>query len=328
MTAVRTPRRALIWWASSALLACTPALAQTSSYPSKPVRLVVPFAPGGPVDALARALGAKLMAATGQQFVVENRVGGGSIIAWDAVAKSPADGYTLLVAGVGSRTILPSVATLPFDPAKDLVAVTRLAETANIFVASPASGLKTLADLVARAKANPGQINMANPAPATVTHFAATLLQREAGISFTEVPYKGGAPATNALMAGEVDVMVADIGAVMAQMQGGRALPLAVTTPKRWPMLPAVPTTTELGYAGVVSVNVYGLFAPAGTPKAVVERLGTLSAAAMQNKDLRDNLGKLGLMADTSSAEAFEAYLREQTTKWAPLAKASGLRLN
>jgi len=123
-------------------------------------------------------------------------------------------------------------------------------------------------------------------------------------------------------------VMIADIGAVMAQMQGGRALPLAVTTPKRWPMLPAVPTTSELGYPSVVSVNVYGLFAPAGTPKAVVERLGTLSAAAMQNKDLRDNLGKLGLVADTSSAEAFETYLREQTTKWAPLAKASGLRLN
>ncbi|HWH85127.1 MAG TPA: tripartite tricarboxylate transporter substrate binding protein [Burkholderiaceae bacterium] len=308
--------------------ACLAANAQATNYPGKPVRLVVPFAAGGPIDALARALGAKLAAVTGQQVVIDNKPGGGSIIAWDHVAKSAPDGHTLLVAGIGSRTILPYVATLPFDPAKDLVGITRLADAANIFVATPKSGIKSMADLVAKAKAQPGQLSIAIPAPATVTHFAATLLQRDAGITLNEVPYKGGAPAANAVMAGEVDLMTADIGAVLPQIQGGRIVAVAAGSAQRLPMLPLVPTATEAGFPSIVAVNVYGLFAPAGTPKELVARINTLAADAIRSTEVREQLLKLGMMVETSTPEAFETYLREQTVIWSPLAKASGVRLN
>lgn len=312
-------------------LTCTVAFAasaQTATYPTKPVKLVVPFAAGGPVDVLARALGAKLSVSMGQQFIVDNRTGGGSIIAWNHVAKADPDGYTLLVAGIGSRTILPYVATLPFDPASDLVGVTRLVDAANVFVAHPKTGFKTLADVVAKAKAEPSKINIAIPAPATVTHFAATLLQRDAGITLTEVPYKGGAPATNAVIAGEVELMSADIGAVLPQIQAGRLVALAAGSPKRLSLLPQVPTATEAGFPHLVAVNVYGLFAPAKVPKELVNRINAAVAEAMRAPELREQLTKMGMEPATSTPEAFETFLQEQTNKWSPLAKASGVRLN
>jgi len=309
------------------LAAASAAVAQTS-YPTKPVRLVVPFAAGGPVDVLARALGAHLAKATGQQFLIENKPGGGSIIAWDSVAKASPDGYTLLVAGVGSRTILPAVANLPFDPAKDLAPVTRLADAANVFVASPVAGIRTLQELIGKAKANPGKISIGIPAPATVTHFSATLLQRDANVTFNEVPYKGGAPAAQAAMGGEIDVLVADIGAVLGQIQSGKLLALATTTPQRLPVLQNVPTASEAGLTNIVAVNAYGLFAPAGTPREVIAKLNAAAAVAMRSTEVREQIGRLGMFPETSTPESFEAYLREQTTKWTPLAKASGVRLN
>lgn len=313
-------------------LACSAAvltaMAQPAAYPNKPVRLVVPFAAGGPIDVLARTLGQKLAAATGQQFIVDNKAGGGSVIAWDHVAKSAPDGYTLLVAGIGSRTILPYVANLPFDPAKDLVGVTRLADAATVFVAHPKTGLKNLGDVVSRSRAEPGKLSIAIPAPATVTHFAATLLQRDAAIKLTEVPYKGGAPAMNAVTAGEVDLMTADIGAVIAQVQAGRLVAVATGSPQRLPMLPQVPTAAESGFPNLVAVNVYGLFAPAGTPRDVVAKLNAAVVDALKAPETREQLAKLGMLAETSSVDAFEGYLREQTAKWSPLAKASGYRLN
>lgn len=305
------------------------ASAQVATYPSKPVRLVVPFAAGGPIDLLARAVGAKLSVSTGQQFIVDNKPGAGSIIAWDHVAKSAPDGYTLLVAGIGTRTILPSIASqVPFDPAKDLVAITRMSDAANVFVSHPASGIKTLADLVAKAKAAPEKITIANPAPGTLTHFAATVLQRDAGIKLSEIPYKGGAPAALAVVAGEVDLMTADIGAVLSQIQAGRIIPVAVGAPARLPFLPDVPTAVEAGYPNLVAVNVYGLFGPATMPKDLVAKINGLAAEALRSPDVLAQLAKIGMVPQTSSADAFEAFLREQTAKWSPLAKASGVRFN
>lgn len=315
--------------AAAGLGLTAPAFAQPAAYPARPVRLVVPFAAGGPIDVLARAVAAELARGTGQQFLVDNKPGGGSIIAWDHVAKATPDGYTLLVAGIGTRTILPSIASqVPFDPAKDLVAITRLSDAANIFVASPRSGLKTLADVVAKAKAAPEQVTIANPAPGTVTHFAATILQRDARIRLSEIPYKGGAPAAQAVLAGEVDLMTADIGAVLAQVQAGRIVPLAVGTPSRLPMLPQVPTAVESGYSNLVAVNVYGLFGPSALPRELVQRIQSLAADALRAPDVVAALAKIGMVPESSTPEAFEALLREQTDKWAPLAKASGIKLN
>ncbi|HVZ43999.1 MAG TPA: tripartite tricarboxylate transporter substrate binding protein [Ramlibacter sp.] len=317
------------FFTAAACAACAlAASAQTADFPSKPVHLVVPFAAGGPIDVLARIIGAKLATATGQQFIVENKAGGNSVIAWDYVARANPDGYTLLVSGIGSRTILPYVATIPFDPARDLVGVTRLADAATIFVANPKAGMKNLGELVTQARASPGKINVAIPAPATITHFAATVLQRDAAIKLTEVPYKGGAPAMNAVVGGEVEVMTADIGAVMPQIQAGTLVPLVVGSPSRLPMLPQVPTGVEAGYPNLVAVNVYGLFAPARTPKEVVVRLNGLVAEALRAADAREQLARLGMVAETSSADAFEAFMQDQTAKWSPIAKASGIRLN
>lgn len=302
--------------------------AQPVPYPVKPVRVVVPFAPGGPADMLARTLASKLSASTNQPFIVDNKPGGGTVIAWDYVAKSTADGYTLLVGGAGSRSIVPSVATLPFDPAKDLLAITRLANSPNILVASPQSELRTLSDLVTQAKAAPGTINVAIPAPATLNHFASRMLQRDAGIQLTEVPYRGGAPAVIALLGGEVQTMIADLGAVMPQLQGGKFQALAVATRSRVPGLPSVPTMAEAGLPNLVAVNVWGLFAPAGTPKEIVAKLAALSAHVLNSPETREQFARQGMLVETSTPEAFESFLLEHTVLWAPIAKASGLRLN
>lgn len=238
----------LLMRCGAVLALCATALgaqAQSPAYPSKPVRLVVPFGAGGPVDSLARSLAVKLSASMGQQFIVDNKAGGGTIIGWDHVAKSAPDGHTLLVTGIGGRTILPYVANLPFDPAKDMIPVARLTDAANIFVAHPSLGAKTLADLVAQAKAKPGRINIAIPAPATVVHFASTILQRDAGITLTEVPYKGAAVAITAVLGGEVPLMIGDIGAMMPHIQSAKLVPLAVAGLQRHPLLPNVPTAIE-----------------------------------------------------------------------------------
>jgi tripartite-type tricarboxylate transporter receptor subunit TctC len=322
-------KRSILQLAAGAAIAIAAhGAAWADTYPSRPVKLIVPFAAGGPIDVLARTLAVKLTASLGQQFIVDNKPGGNSIIGWDAVAKAPPDGYTLLVAGIGTRAILPSVATVPFDPAKDLLGITPLAQAATVFVANPSAGVKTLPELVAKAKAAPGKFNIAIPAPATITHFAATVLERDAGIKLTEVPYKGGAPAMNAVVGGEVELMTADIGAVMSQIQAGKLVALAAGSPKRLPMLPNVATAVEAGYPNLVAVNVYGLFAPAAMPRELVNKINAAAVQALRAPDVREQLAKQGMVADTSSPEAFEAYMKEQTDKWMPIAKASGIRLN
>ena len=311
----------------AAVLVAAPATAQ-NAYPNKTIRIVVPFNAGGPVDQLARVVAARLPALLGQPAIVENRGGAATIIGWDAVAKAPADGYTLLMAGVGGRTILPSVANLPYDPAKDLVPVSRVANSPNVFVINASRPMKTLKDFVAAAKTQPGKLNFGLAAPGTLTHFTGTMLQRDAGISLTEVPYRGGGPAVTALLSGEIDFMVADAGAVMSYLQAGKLTALAVADSHRLPFLPSVPTATEAGFPNLVAVNVYGLYAPAGTPKPVIERVASTVDAILKQADLQDVITKLGMVAESSTPEAFEKLHREQTLLWAPLAKASGVRVN
>ncbi|WP_288251462.1 tripartite tricarboxylate transporter substrate binding protein [uncultured Hydrogenophaga sp.] len=298
------------------------------AYPDKTIRIVVPFNAGGPVDQLARVVAAKLPLLLGQPAIVENRGGAATIIGWDAVAKAPADGYTLLMAGVGGRTILPSVANLPYDPAKDLTPVTRVANSPNVFVVNASRPLKTLKEFVAFAKPQPGRLNAGLAAPGTLTHFAGTLLQRDAGIALTEVPYRGGAPAVTALLSGEIDFMVADAGAVMPYIQAGKLTVLAVADSRRLPFLPLVPTAPEAGFPNLVAVNVYGLYAPAGTPKPVIDRVAHTVDAILKQADVQEVIAKLGMVAQSSTPEAFETLHREQTLLWAPLAKASGVRVN
>ncbi|WP_137920990.1 tripartite tricarboxylate transporter substrate binding protein [Hydrogenophaga sp. 2FB] len=326
--AARAPRRTVLAVGLALTVAALPAAWAQTPWPAKPVRIVVPFNAGGPVDQLARVMALKLAPILGQPVVVENKGGAATIIGWDTVAKSAPDGYTLLMAGVGGRAILPSLANLPYDPAKDFASVTRVANSPNVFVVQSGRGPQNLKDWLVQAKASPGKLNVGLAAPGTLTHFAGVVLQKETGITLTEVPYKGGAPAVNALLSGEIDVLTADIGAVLPFVQSGRLTALAVADRSRSPFLPQVPTLTELGVADIDGVNVFGLYAPARTPRDVLTRIARASADVLQQQEVKDIFAKLGMTAEASTPEQFEAINRAQTERWAPIARASGVRIN
>lgn len=291
--------------------------------PNGPVRIVVPVVAGGPMDRLARGLAEHLAQASGQPHVVENRSGGMTIPAWDTVAKAPADGCTLLVASTSGRTVLPlQVQRLPFDPARDLLPVTPLADVPQLFVAHPAAGIRSLADLVEKARRDPGGVTIAIPTPGAMTHLAAVALQREAGIRLNEVPYRGGAPAALAVRSGEVAMMSADVGAVLPLVRSGDLVALATASARRLPELPEVPTVAEAGFGELEASNVYALFAPAGLPRRLLERLHEHVARAMGTPQMTEPLRRIGMVPRVVSPEAFETELREQERRVAPLARA------
>ena len=293
--------------------------------PGGTVRLVVPVVAGGPMDRLARALAEQLARASGQPHVVENRSGGMTIPAWDAVAKAPADGCTLLVASTSGRTVLPWQATsrLPFDPARDLLPVTPLADVPQLFVAHPGAGIRSLPELVRRAREQPAGISIAIPTPGAMTHLAAVALQREGGIRLNEIPYRGGAPAALAVRAGEVAVMSADVGAVLPLVRSGELVALATASARRLPQLPEVPTVAEAGFGTLEAVHAYALFAPAGLPPALLQRLHERVEAALRRPEIAEPLRQAGMVPRIIPPVAFEAELREQERRIEPLARAA-----
>jgi len=293
--------------------------------PGGTVRLVVPVVAGGPMDRLARALAEQLARASGQPHVVENRSGGMTIPAWDAVAKAPADGCTLLVASTSGRTVLPWQATgrLPFDAARDLLPVTPLADVPQLFVAHPGAGIRSLPELVRRAREQPAGISIAIPTPGAMTHLAAVALQREGGIRLNEIPYRGGAPAALAVRAGEVAVMSADVGAVLPLVRSGELVALATASARRLPQLPEVPTVAEAGFGTLEAVHAYALFAPAGLPPALLQRLHERVEAALRRPEIAEPLRQAGMVPRIIPPVAFEAELREQERRIEPLARAA-----
>ena len=298
------------------------ATAQTpKSCPGGAVRIIVPVATGGPMDRLARTLAERLSTGLGLPHVVENRSGGMTIPAWDAVAKAAPDGCTLLIASTSGRTVLPFQTKLPFDPARDLLPVTPLADVPQLFVAHPSAGMKSLSDLVQRARQDPKGVTIAIPTPGALTHLAAVALQQTTGIRLVEVPYRGGAPAALAVRAGEVAVMSADVGAVLPLVQAGELMPLATASAKRLPQLPQVPTVAEAGFGDLEAVNVYALFAPAGLPTATLRALHAEVTSAMRRQDLQGPLLTIGMVPRTATPAAFAAELSEQVRRLEPLAR-------
>jgi len=285
------------------------------------VRIVVPVAPGGPMDRLARGLAERLTTTRGLPHVVENRSGGMTIPAWDAVAKAAPDGCTLLIASTSGRTVLPFQTKLPYDPARDLLPVTPLADVPQLFVAHPSARMKSLSDLVERARQDPSGVTMAIPSPGALTHLAAVALQRQAGIRLVEVPYRGGGPAALAVRAGEVAAMSADVGAVLPLVQAGELVPLATASARRLPQLPQVPTVAEAGFGDLEAVNVYALFAPAGLTPAALRALHVEVEAALRQPEIRGPLLAIGMVPRTASPAAFAAELAEQVRRLEPLAR-------
>ena len=283
------------------------------------------------MDIIARSLGARLGPLLGQPVVVDNKGGASTIIGTDNVVKSAPDGYSLLLVGSGARSILPAIAKLPYDPEKDLMPVSLAVASPQIFVGSPqlaAKGVTNLKSLTAYARANPGKLNVGSVGSGTITSLVGELYKREQSLQYVNVPFRGGAPAVQALMAGEIDLMMADVAAVIPQIQAKKLVGLAVTAGKRVKELPDVQSVVEAGYPSLVAINAYCLFAPAKTPHDIIAKIQKAVAVALATPELSGQFEKSGMLAVGSTPQALEKLLAEKTEKWTPLARALGIRLD
>jgi len=308
-------------------LASGQALAQ-DKWPSKPIRFVVPWPPGGASDVTARILGQKLQQAFGQPVVVENHPGGNGIIALELVAKSPADGYTILMANSGPNAINPVLyEKLPYDAIKDFAPITLTTMVPLILTVSPTVDVKSVKELLAYAKAHPGQLNMASPGQTTVGGMAVDLLKYMTGIDVLHVVYKGDSPAITALLAGQVQVMLPTVIAITAHIKSGRLRALAVASAKRISSMPDLPTMDEAGVPGFEADSWGGVMVPAGTPPAVVQRLHAEIVRILKMPDVAERLHSLGAEIVGGTPEEFTAYLKSEIDKWGKVARSTNSKL-
>ena len=311
---------------AAALLSCT---AWAQAYPDKPVRIVVTFPPGGSADAVVRMLVPRLNERLGQQVVVDNRPGAGGNIGLALVAKAPPDGYTLGVGAAGALAANSSLyAQMPFDPLKDFRPVSMLAAIPFVLVGHPSVPAKTQKELVAYAKANPGKLSVAHGGNGTAMHLSAALFSQMAEVKLVEVPYKGSGPAALDVLAGNVPLAVVDLPSALQQIKAGKLVAYAVTSPQRLPQLPDVPTASEAGLAGYDSTGWFGVVAPAGTPQAVVNRLNAEITAALNDEQIKASMRNLGVEPAPSKPEAFEAYIRSETAKWAKVIRDAHIKID
>ena len=308
------------------VLLCAGAAAQTPAYPTKPVRFIVPSAAGGGTDIIARAISLRLGEVLGQQFVVDNRPGAGQMIGIELAARSPADGYTILMAA-STLAINPIMyKKVTYDPLRDFAPITQAASLPNVLVVHPSLAVKSLAELIAYAKQHPGQLNFASAGIGTSPQMSVELLKSMAGIDMVHVPYKGTAPGVVDLLAGQVLVMAPNVLTALPHIKSGKLRALAVTSAKRSVALPDIPTVAESGLAGYDSTQWYGVLAPAGTPRAVVARLHDEIVRALRDPDVMKRLAADGAEPVGSTPEDFAAFIRSESEKWAKVAAAAGIR--
>ena len=306
------------------------------AWPTKPVKIVVPFAPGGTTDILARAIAPELSKAFGQQFIVDNRAGAGGNVGAEVVAKSPGDGYTLLMGTVGThginRALYPK---LPYDPIQDFVPITLVASVPNVMEMNAdkarALGIHNVQDFLRHAKAHPGKLNMASSGNGTSIHLAGELVKHMSGVFMTHIPYRGSGPALLDLVAGNMDVMFDNLPSSMAQIKAGKLKPLAVTSAKRSAALPDVPTVEEAGgpaLKGYEASSWFGLLAPAGTPADIVNRLQQESAKALASPAVKEKLLAQGAVPGGIAPGEFALMIADEHAKWAKVVKASGAKVD
>ena len=311
------------------LMALAPLAHAQPAYPNKPVRLIVPFAPGGSTDVLARLLSEELRVELGQPVIVENKPGAGGNIGGDLVAKAPADGYTVLVAAAGPTVVNPSLyAKMPYSPAKDLRPVTLLINEPNLMAIHPSIPAKSVAEFVAYAKSKPKDLSFASAGNGTPAHLAGEWFNQLTGTTIAHVPYKGTGPAINDLIAGQVAMMIDNMPALWPHVQSGRLRALAVTTEKRSGAAPDLPTLNESGAKGLVFSAWKGLMVPAATPEAIVKRLHEASVKALAKTELRKKLVDLGADPVGSTPEQFGAQIKDETVTWAKLVKSTNARID
>ena len=318
-----------------AALAAVLALSQTTligsaaaqSYPTKPIRIIVPFPPGGATDILARAVGVELTKTWGQPVLVENRPGAGGNIGTDIVAKATPDGYTLVMGTVGTHAINMSLyPKMPYDTVKDFAPVTLVASVPNLLVVHPSLPVKTVNDLIELAKSKPGQIYFASSGNGTSIHLAGELFKAMANVSMVHVPYKGSAPAVADLLGGQVSLMFDNMPSSLPHAKAGKLRPIGVTSAKRSPALPEVPTIAESGLPGYEASSWFGLLAPAATPREVVNKLSQTIAASLQTPEMKERLSTQGAEPVGNTPEQFATYIQSEISKWAKVVRISGAK--
>jgi len=323
--------RQKIWMGLAACALSTfissPALSQ-SDYPSQPIRLVVSFAAGGPTDIFARLIASKLEKELGQPIIVENRPGGGSNIGSAFVAKAKPDGYTLLVGTVANTTNMAIYKNLGYDTVRDFAPITQIMSSPSVLVVNNNVPAKTLDELIAYAKTKPGQMTYATSGAGGMQHHASELLRLRSGIDLIHVPYKGAAPALLDVISGNVDMGFKTASGVIPSIQGGKVRPIAVAAKTRLPQLPDVPTTAEAGMPGLEADSWNGLFAPAGTPPEIVNRIANATIVVLQMPDVRERFNAIAAVPVGSSPEEFSKYVRAEVEKWGRVAREANVQVN
>src|SRR5438105_8795696 len=310
-------------------LAAPIAAAQAQPWPSKPVKWVVPFAPGGTTDILARTIGEKLTIALGQPIIVENKPGAGGVVGADFTAKAPADGYTIMGGTISTHAINASLyQTLPYDPVKDFVPITLIARVPNMLVVNPDIPAKNVGELIALMKANPGTYSFASSGNGTSQHLSGELFKTMAGVDMQHIPYKGSPPALQDVVAGQVSMTFDNITTALPLAKGGKLRALAVTTSHRASVAPDVPTLAESGLPGFEIGSWQGVFAPAGTPPEIVKRLNTEIVKILNTAEVREKLTTLGAEPVGNSPEEFAALVKTEVDKWAEVVKQSGAKVD
>lgn len=306
-----------------------PSLAQAQDYPNKPIRLVVPFPPGGPNDIIGRVIGQKMQELLGQPIIIDNRPGAGGTLGTDNVAKSEPDGYSIAIASAGALAISTALQEkVLYDPLKDLAPITLVAKVPEVLVASTTLPVANVRELVALAKVKPGTINYGSTGPGSMPHLAGELLRTSAQIDIVHVPYRGAAPAVNDLLGHQVDIIFLDLPVLLPQIQAGAVKPLAVGSRLRVKWLPDLPTMSEIGYPQIEADNWYGMVAPARMQRAIVTKLNAAAVAAMRAPEAQAKLSSQGAILIGNKPEEFAAYMESEIRKWAKVVRAAGIKVN
>lgn len=295
-------------------------------WPTRAVRIVVPYPPGGTADVLARLVGERLSAATGQPFVIENRAGAGGAIGASAVARAQPDGYTLVMATIATHSIIPALGNAPYDPLADFQPVVNVADTPNVLCANVDSPYRSLADMLAAARAKPGTLAFGSTSAGGSPHMSGELLKSMASVDLVHVPYKGGGPMLTDLMGGQVPLAFDNLPSSMPHIRSGKIRPIAVTTAKRWSEAPNIPTIAESGVPGYEVAAWFGLLAPAATPRAIAQRAHGLVADTLSAEAFRKRLLELGAQPSGLDPDAFAAMLTRELAKWREVAERNKLR--
>ena len=318
-----------IWGALAAGLSLLllPAAATAQDFPTKPIKLIVPFPPGGPNDIIARVVGQRMSELTKQPIVIENRSGQAGVLGTDAVAKAAPDGYTIAITSASSLVINPSLEKMPYDVRKDLAPVTLNVTVPEMLVVASNVPANNMAELIALAKAQPGKLNFASAGVGGLPHLAGELFKLTAKIDIVHIPYRGAAPAINDLLGQQVQMTFLDLPVILPHIKAGSLKPIALGSPTRAPTAPDVPTTAEVGMPDLLIENWYGMVAPGGTPPAIIATLNKITNEAMADPGVKAKLADQGLTVAGNTPEQFRAFIESETKKWAKVIKDAGVEM-